>query len=200
MTHMVRRVRQAGVYFVTSRTWQSRALFKKPEIAQILLEQLLNCRDRGFYKLHPFVIMPDHFHALITPSEQTSLEKAMQMIKGGSSHRIKQQLNYSSPIWQEGLHDRWIRDASEYQERSDYIRANPVTAKLVGTPEQYPFSSACGNYVLDPSQYERRTSGAEALTSVRQGYVAVETATYKDPRRPEQQSPIRKQEGPNHKP
>ena len=118
MPHIIRRVRQAGVYFVTSRTWNSRALFTQPEVAQILLDQLLDCRQREFYKLHPFVIMPDHFHVLLTPSETTSLEKALQMIKGGSSHRIKQQLNYASPVWQEGFHDRWIRDESEFQERA----------------------------------------------------------------------------------
>jgi putative transposase len=162
MTHIVHRVRQAGVYFVTSRTWQSRALFKNPEVAQILLDQLLSCRDRGSYKLHPFVVMPDHFHALLTPSDETSLEKAMQMIKGRSSHRIKQQLNYSSPVWQEGFHDRWIRDAKEYEERVGYLRLNPVTAKLAAAQEMYPFSSAGGKYLLDPSQYEERTSGAKA--------------------------------------
>jgi len=162
MTHIIHRVRQAGVYFVTSRTWNSRALFRKPEIAQVLLNQLLTCRARAFYKLHEFVIMPDHFHALLTPSEATTLEKAMQMIKGGSSHQIKRQFNFASSIWQEGFHDRWIRDASEYREREGYIRTNPVTAKLVSAPAEYLFSSACGTYPLDPNPYEAGTSGAEA--------------------------------------
>ncbi|HKD64522.1 MAG TPA: transposase [Candidatus Acidoferrales bacterium] len=79
MAQIVRRVRQAGIYFVTSRTWQSRALFRKSETAQILLEQLLACRDRSFFKLHEFEIIPDHFHALLTPSPDTTLEKAVQM-------------------------------------------------------------------------------------------------------------------------
>jgi putative transposase len=179
MTHISHRVRQAGVYFVTSRTWNSRALFAKPEVAQILLEQLLDCRQRGFYKLHPFVIMPDHFHVLLTPSDMTSLEKAVQMIKGGSSHRIKQHLDYSSPVWQEGFHDRWIRDESEFQERLAYIRSNPVNAKLAAVPEEYVFCSTSGRYPLDSSQYEKSTSGAKAPSSIHSGYVAVKTATYK---------------------
>ena len=180
MTHISHRVRQAGVYFVTSRTWNSRGLFAKPEVAQILLDQLLACRQRGFYKLHPFVIMPDHFHVLLTPTETTTLEKAVQMIKGGSSHRIKQHLNYASPVWQEGFHDRWIRDESEFQERAAYVRSNPITAKLATVPEGYIFCSASGRYPLDSSQYEKSTSGAEAPFSERHPYVAVKTATYKD--------------------
>jgi|SRR5271154_3315636 len=161
MTHIVRRVRQAGVYFVSSRTWQSRALFRKPEIAKVLIDQLLDCRSRGYYKLHAFVVMPDHFHALLTPDESESLEKAMQMIKGGSAHTIKQTLNYASPVWQQGFHDRWIRDVAEYRARVDYIRTNPVAAKLAVMPDQYLLSSACGKYLMDESQYDRATLQAE---------------------------------------
>jgi putative transposase len=89
MSRIVRRVKQPGVYFVTTDTWQRRRLFLKPEPAEILIEQLNDCRDRGFFKLHAFVIMPDHWHLLLTPGEDTSLEKAVQMIKGGSSFRIR---------------------------------------------------------------------------------------------------------------
>jgi Transposase IS200 like len=130
--------------------------------------------------LHRFVIMPDHFHVLLTPSETTTLEKAVQMIKGGSSHRIKQHLNYASPVWQEGFHDRWIHDESEFQERAAYIRSNPVTAKLAAVPEEYAFCSAAGRYLLDLSRYEKSTSGAKAPSSIHNDCVAVKTATYKD--------------------
>jgi putative transposase len=85
---IARRVRQAGVYFVTTNTWQKHPLFINTELANIVVEQILSCRDRGFYKLHAFAVMPDHLHVLLTPSEATTIEKAMQMIKGGSAHRM----------------------------------------------------------------------------------------------------------------
>ena len=102
--------------------------------------------------------MPDHFHALLTPAASASLEKAMQMIKGGSAHAIKQALNYASPIWQQGFHDRWIRDLQEYEARLGYIRANPIAAKLVSRPEEYLLSSAGGGFRMDASQFDRHTS------------------------------------------
>ena len=159
MAHIVRRVRQAGVYFVSSRTWQSRFLFQKPEVAQLLIGQLLDCRDRKFYKLHAFVVMPDHFHALLTPTEGASLEKAMQMIKGGSAHTIKQLLNYASPVWRQGFHDRWIRDAAEYRARVEYIRANPIGAKLAEKAHEYLLSSVGGRYRMDANQYDLQDAG-----------------------------------------
>src|ERR1700687_3988887 len=85
---IARRVRQAGVYFVTTDTWQKHPLFISTALANIVVEQKLSCRDREFYKLHAFVLMPDHLHVLLTPSEATTVEKAMQMIKGGSAHKI----------------------------------------------------------------------------------------------------------------
>ena len=163
MGRIKRRVRQAGVYFVTAHTWGRRGLFSKPEPARILVEQILECRDRGFYKLHAFVVMPEHFHGLLTPSEEATLEKTMQMIKGGSAHKIGKELNYKLQVWQAGYHDRWIRDAGEYETRRRYIELNPVTARLVDRAEAYSFSSASGKFPLDPSQFDSPgASGANA--------------------------------------
>lgn len=178
MSRIVRRIRQAGVYFVTTHTWQRRKLFQKEAPARILLEQVLSCRERGFYKLHAFVIMPDHLHLLLTPAEQTSLEKAMQMIKGGSAHKIRHGLQYQAPVWQPGFHDRWMRDADEYQSRLRYIAENPVSVRLVERAEDYALSSASGRFPLDLSEFERRTSGAEAPLSP-DGNVAAKAATHK---------------------
>ena len=178
MSRIARRVRQAGVYFVTTHTWQRRALFQEEQPAQILLAQILDCRGRGFYSLHAFVIMPDHLHLLITPAEAVSLEKTMQMIKGGSAYRIKKELLYRLPVWQPGFHDRWIRNAEEFRVRLDYMAKNPIAAGLVESVSDYALSSASGRFVLDRSQFESCTSGAEALGPSDE-YVAVETATHK---------------------
>jgi putative transposase len=162
MSKIVRRVRRPGVYFVTTDTWERRKLFSMPTWAKVLLEQILSCRERGFYKLHGFVVMPDHLHALLTPGPETTVEKAMQMIKGGSSHRIKAELGSAFPIWHAGFHDHWIRDESEYSTRFTYIAANPVTAGLVSRPEDYEWSSASGKYAVDEGPYDQKQSATGA--------------------------------------
>jgi putative transposase len=154
MSRIARRVHQAGVYFVTTDTWQRRQLFQKPELAKIVLDQIFECRKRGFYRLHAFVLMPEHLHMLITPGEEASLEKAVMMIKGGSSFKIRKELNYKFPIWFSGYHDRWIRDIAEYRIRKQYIELNPVKAQLVGKPSDYSAGSASGRYEMDPCEFE----------------------------------------------
>jgi putative transposase len=151
---IARRVRQAGAYFVTTDTWQKHPLFINMELAYIVVEQIVSCRDRGFYKLHAFVLMPDHLHVLLTPGETTTIEKAMQMIKGGSAHRIEIERPQKFPIWQTGFHDRWMRDAEEFRGSKQYIEENPVKARLVEKANDYVYSSASGKYLLDLSRFE----------------------------------------------
>jgi len=151
---IVRRVRQAGVYFVTTDAWEKHPLFINTVIADIVVAQIVSCRDRGFYKLHAFVLMPDHLHVLLTPGETTTVEKAMQMIKGGSAHTMGLERPQKFPVWHSGFHDRWMRDAEEYQGSKRYIEQNPVEAKLVENAHDYALSSASGKYMLDLSRFE----------------------------------------------
>jgi putative transposase len=154
MSLIARRVKQPGVYFVTTDTWQRRRLFDKPEAAEIVIDQILSCRDKGFYKLHSFVVMPEHLHILVTPGESVSLEKAVQMIKGGSSFRIGKALERKVSVWHTGFHDRWVRDAHEYRIRKQYIEQNPVKARLAETPSAYAYCSASGKFVLDACEFD----------------------------------------------
>jgi hypothetical protein len=108
--------------------------------------------------------MPDHLHLLLTPSATTSLEKAIQLIKGGSSHQIHIERNQRMEIWQEGFYDWTIRDANDWRTKVEYIRMNPVRAKLVESLRDWPYSSAVGQFTLDPmpSKYSQQASGAKA--------------------------------------
>jgi putative transposase len=120
-----------------------------PQVAEILIQRILACRDKDDFQLHQFVVMPNHFHLLLTPGETASLEKVVQLIKGGSSHKIHQQTGNKMEIWQVGFHDWTIRDGKDYLAKVRYIQMNPVQAHLVERPEDWAFGSACGKFVLD---------------------------------------------------
>jgi len=177
MSRIIRRVHQPGVYFVTTLTWQRRELFRRNDLAEIVVKQLLDCRDRGFYKLHQFVLMYDHLHILLAPGSDCSLEKAMQMIKGGSSRQIGTELRSGLPVWQPGFHDRFVRDESEYRNCVQYIIENPQKRHLVERPERYPWSSASGQFLLDPNCFDQR-QGLKPNESTKL-VVAAKAATYK---------------------
>jgi putative transposase len=98
--------------------------------------------------------MPDHLHVLLTPGDGTPIEKAMQMIKGGSAYRIRKELGFRWPVWQPGFHDRWIRDEQEYLNCKHYILQNPVKARLAQSVQEYTWASANGQYQLDEAIFD----------------------------------------------
>lgn len=153
-------------YFITTKCWQGRTVFQVTEVAQLMLQTLFDYRERGIYLLHEFVVMPDHLHMLITPGASTSLEKAVQCIKGGSSYRIHKHCGQRSEIWQVGFHDWTIRDYHDWQTKAEYIRQNPVRARLVEKAEDWPYSSANSKFKLDSVPEKYLSSGAKAQVDV----------------------------------
>lgn len=110
---------------------------------------MLDCKSQGKYLLHDFVVMPDHIHLILTPSGIT-LERAMQLIKGGFSFQFNKNLKTKREIWQPSFMDRRIRDAAEYERFREYIAQNPVKRRLVSAAHEYRYSSANGMFRLDP--------------------------------------------------
>jgi len=98
-----RAISPPGTYFVTSITWQRRSLFVAEPMARLFLQTLYSYRRQGKFQLHAFVLMPEHFHVLLTP-EGISLERAMQFIKGGYSHAVRERLGNTLEIWERGFH------------------------------------------------------------------------------------------------
>jgi putative transposase len=149
-----------GTYFVTSSCWGKRALFQTDRMSSMVINVLLHYRSERKYALHGFVIMPDHLHLLITPA--LTLEKCMQLIKGGFSFRAKKELGFIGEVWQTSFHDRRVRDAMEYRRFQQYIWENPVRRGLCEAPAAFPYSSASEKFVLDevPQRLKPQAFGA----------------------------------------
>jgi putative transposase len=139
----------AGTYFVTSRTWESRALFVTESFCSVFVEALLHYRDNGAYTLHDFVLMPDHFHVLLTPAGDKALERVVQYIKGGSARQLAIAKAMRFPVWQRGFSDHRIRDLADFETHKRYIWQNPVRKKLVLEAPEFRWSSASGRYAMD---------------------------------------------------
>jgi putative transposase len=118
-------------------------------MAQLLVDVLAENRRKGRYLLHDFVIMPNHFHLLLTPAAEIPLEKALQFVKGGFSYRAKRELHFPFEIWQPSFVNHRIRDAEDYKHHHTYIWENPVRAGLSERPELFAWSSASLRVELD---------------------------------------------------
>jgi putative transposase len=136
-----------SVYFITASTYQKQSLFQSEHFSVPFIDTLLHYRLERKFLLHEFVVMPNHFHLLITPT--LTLERAMQLIKGGFSYRARKELGFAGEIWQPSYYDRRVREAEDYVNFKYYIHQNPVKRGLAKTPEEYPYSSARAGFVMD---------------------------------------------------
>jgi REP-associated tyrosine transposase len=118
-------------------------------MARLFIETIYLYRRERKFLIHRFVVMRDYVHLLISPLG-VDLPRAVQFIKGGFSYRAKKELGVCFEIWERGYIDHPVRDADDYDQHVEYIDQNPVRARIVEQPEDYPYSSIHPGFELDP--------------------------------------------------
>jgi hypothetical protein len=97
-----------------------------------LLESAAVYEQQGNWHLWLMVIMPDHVHLIAT----FNLDKGIQnTIRAWKSHQAK----FLKVAWQSGFFEHRLRNEKEFDEKSHYVRWNPVRKGLVQSPEKWPF-------------------------------------------------------------
>src|SRR5271169_411270 len=147
-------VRTSRTFFVTTKTSMGRALLQSERNATLFIEVLRSYVAAKKFRVHDFVVMPDHVHLLITVNADMSIERAVQFIKGGFSYRLKKELGYSGEVWQRGFSEVRVNDRESFLQLRNYIAENPVRAGLVDSPEKFPY---CFTYLA-----RRKAAGAKA--------------------------------------
>ena len=113
-----------------------------PRIATIFVEALRHGETiRGFYDLFAWAVMPNHVHVILKPNGK--LPEIMRWLKAATANRANGVMGRAGKaFWQREYFDRWIRSEKELFSAICYVEQNPVTAGLVVSPEDWPWSSA----------------------------------------------------------
>jgi putative transposase len=114
------------IFFATTNAWEGSCLLR-------------SCVGERKFKLHDFVVMPNHLHALMTVDSDMTIEKAMQLIKGRFSFRIKKEYGYLGEVWQRGFSEDQVLNPASFEAHRRYIAENPVKAGMVSRPEDFPY-------------------------------------------------------------
>ena len=129
----------ARTFFATSKTYGGRRLLQSDRNAILLIDVLRSHVAARKFQLLDFVVMPNHLHLLITVPGGMTIEKAMQLIKGRFSYRLKKELGYPGEVWQAGFSETRADTKESVAGYREYIAQNPVRAGLVDSPGQYPY-------------------------------------------------------------
>jgi putative transposase len=134
---------------VTFSTRQRQNLFVIELYVRIFLKMLYRHRREGRYELHAFVVMPEHVHLLLTPALDVTIKRAIQLIKGASSHELGGMIGRKREVWQRGFTDHRIRNEVDFTHHQNYIHQNPVRRRIVASPAVYRYCSAFPGFKLD---------------------------------------------------
>jgi len=154
----------ARVFFATTKTSMGRRLLQSERNAGLLIDVMRSLVAEHKFKLHDFVVMPDHLHVLLTVEDGMTIEKAMQLIKGRFSRRLTQEFGYLGEVWQRGFTEMQVLNRESFLQHRTYIAMNPVKAGLADSPDHYPY---CFEFLT--KQKSSHQAGAKAPRSFGHG-------------------------------
>lgn len=152
-------------YYLTCCTHNRRPLLRAGRAAQVLIELYAGYRGRGDIRLHGYVIMPDHYHVLVTLAAEPSVSNLVRKIHGLFAWRWHAWAGDEAPalrkgrgeagdeapalrgkarerVWQRRFYDHVVRDDEDWRMKLSYLHENPVRAGLVECAADYEWSSA----------------------------------------------------------
>ena len=144
----VHRLRDSDrIFFVTVNLRRHVKPFDRSEYV-ILIDALEGARRRLAFLLCGYVLMPDHWHALIWTGYPLTISQAIHDVKKVCARHFHARRGTQGPVWQHQFWDRFVRHAREFNDRLAYMHLNPVRKGLVAKPEEWRWSS-CNNFALD---------------------------------------------------
>ncbi|MBU1147498.1 MAG: transposase [Candidatus Omnitrophica bacterium] len=130
-------------YHITSRGNERKRVFRNERDYEKFLEYLVKAKERYRCYVYAYVLMSNHYHLLIETT-QANLSRIMHNIN--SSYTTYHNVKYkrAGHLFQGRYKSIVVEKESYYLELSRYIHLNPVRAKVVGSPEEYRWSSYRG--------------------------------------------------------
>jgi putative transposase len=129
-------------YALTCSLDRRRRLLGRPDFARALIDLWAEARDRGDIVLHGYVIMPDHYHVLLTLNGASSISNVVRRAHSAFARLVRSRSAVGGPIWQRRFYDHVVRDDEDWRTKLSYLHDNPVRAGLVECATDYAWSSA----------------------------------------------------------
>ena len=120
---------------------RGRCILRQPALAREVIDAWRHF-DGVRYRLHAWVVMPNHVHVVATMFDGHPLSRIVHSWKSYTAHRIRALTGGTGRVWHPDYWDRFVRDEAHFLTAVTYVEYNPVLAGLVERPDAWPFSSA----------------------------------------------------------
>jgi putative transposase len=128
-------------YHLVQRGNNREACFFEEENYRVYLRYLGEGLLRYRARLHAYCLMTNHVHFLLTPEQKGGISTLMQVVCSRYAQYINKKYSRTGTLWS-GRHKASAIDTENYLLKCyRYIELNPVTARIVNTPEDYAWTS-----------------------------------------------------------
>ena len=116
---------------------------------QFYLDSLCKAKNKYQVRVHAYVLMQDHIHLLLTPTDSTGISRLMQSLGRCYVQYFNERYRRSGTLWEGRYRAACVQPDKKYLLASyRYVEMNPVRPNLVSHPGKYHWSSyhhnACG--------------------------------------------------------
>lgn len=136
------------LHFITCSCYRRLALLATQQRRDLFLAVLEQVRQRYGFVVLGYVVMPEHFHLLVSEPYKGDPSVVMQALKLGFARRVlsarrsfRHHQAEPAHVWQRRFYDYNVRSQHKRVEKLRYIHRNPVRRGLVEKPEQWCWSS-----------------------------------------------------------
>lgn len=139
-----------GTYFFTINLQQRKNNDLLVRYIDLLRNSVASVRKYHPFKIHGWVVLPDHMHCIIElPEKDANFAIRWQLIKLMFSKGIPRDEYRSAVqikrkergIWQRRYWEHLIRDQQDFNAHMDYIHINPLKHGLVQQVSDWPYST-----------------------------------------------------------
>ena len=131
---------EGAVYHVTARGNERKNIFFSKTDYVKFLQYMTKAKKKFNINFHCYVLMSNHYH-LIVETPEANLSRVMHYINGSYTTYINIKRKRSGHLFQGRYKSILVEKNNYLLELSRYIHLNPVRAKMVEKPENYPYSS-----------------------------------------------------------
>lgn len=96
--------------------------------------------NRHGCRLHAYCLMTNHFHLLVETDEE-EVGKFMKALAGKYAMYFNHRYSYKGHVFEGRYRSSLVETDRYFLQTSRYIHLNPVKARMVANPEDYPWSS-----------------------------------------------------------
>lgn len=128
-------------HHILQRGNDNRTIFQDAEDIATFRATLLAASKKFGVAIHAYVLLPTHFHLLVTPKTDDGIGKMMQWLGRHYVPYFNRRYLRSGTLWQGRFKSLVIDSADYFMLCSRYIETNPVRAGLADTPADYANSS-----------------------------------------------------------